>query len=245
MEQDTGKVTNHAAEELHFAAMDWPTFSVEIVKALVELVKALAWPVAVVVVALMFKDKLAGLIDRMKNFDGLGVKASFIEEVKKVEAEVEQLKAEATLNPEDGPIPPPLDVEPPPDPIYPMPDSTIDLDKPIVNYLLLTANPEAGFQLGRSYLERALIDQFYKMTGTVPGLLMDMDNVIDRLEAKRYITARIRRTIKELLSLGNQAIHGQFNPSPESAKSYVNAVQSTVDLMKERSKRLPSRQISS
>jgi hypothetical protein len=225
--------------------MDWPTFSVEIVKALVELVKAVAWPVALVVVAFLFKDKLAGLIDRMKNFDGLGVKASFSEEVKKVEAEVEQLKAEATLNPEDDPMPQPMDVEPPPDPLYPMPDSTIDLDKPIVNYLLLTLHPEAGFQLGRSYLERALVDQFYKMTGTVPGLLLDMDGVIDRLEQKRYITAKIRRTIKELLSLGNQAIHGQFVLSPESAKSYVNAVQSTVDLMKERSKHMPSRLASS
>lgn len=225
--------------------MDWPTFSVEIVKAFVELVKALAWPIAFIAVVLMFKEKFAKLIDRLKNFDGLGVKASFSEEVKKVEAEVEQLKAEATLNPEDDPMPPPMDVEPPPDPVNPMPDLTIDLDKPIVNYLLLTLHPEAGFQLGRSYLERALVDQFYKMTGTVPGLLLDMDGVIDRLEQKRYITAKIRRTIKELLSLGNQAIHGQFVLSPESAKSYVNAVQSTVDLMKERSKHMPSRLASS
>jgi len=225
--------------------MDWLTFSVEIVKALVELVKALAWPIVFIAVVLMFREKFAKLIDRLKNFDGLGVKASFIEEVKKVEAEVDQLKAEETLNPQGEGEMAPLDVEPPPDPTEPIPDSTIDLDKPIVNYLLLTANPEAGFQLGRSYLERALVDQFYKMTGTVPGLLMDMDMVIDRLEEKRYITPKIRRTVKDLLSLGNQAIHGQFVLSPESAKSYVNAVQSTVELMKERSKRLPSRLASS
>lgn len=220
--------------------MDSTTF-IEIAKALVELVKALAWPVAFFMVVRMFKDKFAKLIDRLKDLDGLGVKASFGEEVKKVEAEVEQLKVEANLNVQDEPdtleatahVGPLHDLHGPVDP-----PSSADLNKPIVNYLLLTANPASGFELGRVYLERALADHFLKMTGNVAGLLMPMDAVVDKLEEGRYLTAKMRRTIKDLLSLGSQAVHGKFEPNVESAMSYVNAVQSTVDLMNERAKRL-------
>ncbi|MGJ3701058.1 DUF4145 domain-containing protein [Variovorax sp. AFSI2.2] len=195
-----------------------------------ELVKALAWPAVVVFIVIFFKERLTALVDKLEEWKGLGMEAKFNRKLETVAAETKEIAVEELIAPTpELPVLP--NVEQADDPF-----TTLD-EQPIVNALLLYGNPSAGFSLGRSYLERILNEQFVKATGQVPGLIMPLDAVIERLEKERYITARMRRTIKELLALGNEAVHEKFKPSVESARAYVTSVQSIADLMRLRAKR--------
>lgn len=107
-------------------------------------------------------------------------------------------------------------------------------EQQIVNELLMVGSPAAAFGIARSHLERTLINSFTKATGQAPGLLVPIDDVIARLEVDRYITARMRRNIRNLLELGGKAMHESFKPSVESAREYVTAVQAMTTLIENR-----------
>ncbi|MGJ7495252.1 hypothetical protein ACSFA8_09275 [Variovorax sp. RT4R15] len=215
--------------------------SVEMFKASTDLVKGLAWPAVVGFVIWFFKDKWLALFDNVSELELFGQKAKFARKVEEVQAEVREIAVEEQqpLPPFEVPPAPHYDERPPPMPSNNAEENTQYDDRPVTNMLLLYADPSAGFHLGRQYLERTLTNMFTKMTGTVPGLLVMMDDVIVKLEQQRYINAKMRRTIKDLLDLANQVAHSKYKPNVETAKLYVNSVQSITDLMKDRAKRMP------
>ncbi|MDO9406507.1 MAG: hypothetical protein Q7T87_20965 [Polaromonas sp.] len=202
--------------------MDWLTF-------IVEMAKAVVWPGVTIFVLLFFRKRWTPLFDSLSELELFGQKAKFGRKMERVAIEAEQLGAEEHIPQSHGAS------------ALPGTSHTPDLppEPEIINLLHLTASPISAFPLARSYLESVLIEQFIKVTGIAPGLLLPMDAVIERLEKERYITARIRRTVKELLDLGNKALHGNFEPSVENARDYVNSVRTITELIKYRSSRRP------
>jgi hypothetical protein len=67
--------------------LGWQSFILELLKALVDLVKALAWPLAAVVVAMLFRRPFSGLIGRITKLKYKDAEADFDRKLRKAEAE--------------------------------------------------------------------------------------------------------------------------------------------------------------
>src|SRR5688500_7471478 len=69
------------------AGMDWFQF-------LSSLVSSLAWPVAVLVLGMLFKAQVKELLAKMTTFKGPGIEASFGVQVQEVRADAKQIQLE-------------------------------------------------------------------------------------------------------------------------------------------------------
>jgi len=80
--------------------MNFPEFLVEGWRATAGLLGAIAWPVAFVAVAVMFRSEAKNLLGRLKSFSGAGIAAEFENKLEKLEAERSQ--AEQAIPPSQG-----------------------------------------------------------------------------------------------------------------------------------------------
>lgn len=72
--------------------MDWLQFSSSVIGSL-------AWPIAVIVLGVMFREQFKALLAKVKHAKGVGIELDFAEDVKRIVAEGEQVKQEALAVP--------------------------------------------------------------------------------------------------------------------------------------------------
>jgi hypothetical protein len=70
----------------------------EIAALVLEYVKALAWPLVVLGLALMFRAELRDLVDRIRTFKGMGFEAQIAEKLSRVAAKAEKIEKASGLN---------------------------------------------------------------------------------------------------------------------------------------------------
>lgn len=70
--------------------MNFPEFLVETWRTTAGLLGAIAWPAALVAVAVMFRSEAKNLLGRLKSFSGPGIAADFEDKLEKLEAERSQ-----------------------------------------------------------------------------------------------------------------------------------------------------------
>lgn len=101
--------------------MNFPEFLAENWKTTAGLLGAIAWPAALVAVAVMFRSEAKSLLGRLKSFSGAGIAAQFEDKLERLEAERTQAaqsvsessgesessaqKHESQAGPKDAPVP--------------------------------------------------------------------------------------------------------------------------------------------
>ncbi|WP_447742952.1 DUF4145 domain-containing protein [Variovorax boronicumulans] len=177
-----------------------------------KIVASLAWPVVVVLVAVMFRDKLTKLFDDVTELKGLGVEAKFARGVEKALVQAEEIEvsqpqgAEPSLPDESQGIP--VDGELPP--IHP------------VNFLLAETNPRAAILVGRANIEAAAkrLAQSKGVQGS-PHLF----GTLRALRDAGVISLQEFDTANDLRLLANDAAHDEsFQPRKTSAINFARAV---------------------
>lgn len=234
--------------------MDKHTLIVELVKAHVEMVKAmfdflkgLAWPAVVGAGAWYFKDKLATLLEEMTEWEGFGTKAKWGSRVKDAAQDVvvvaeEQHAAERDLGPATSDLN--FDDEPAERPAAPprkedheMTDAEF-INSAKVNKLLRVAAPDAAIVPARQNLERAVM-RLLKQSNldgitlhNPSGYGTPFTHALDVLLAKRVISMKIHTSALELWNLGNAAIHKTTRSSAnQSADTYIGAVEALIAIL--------------
>lgn len=190
----------------------------EIAKALADfiekIVASLAWPVVVLVIAVMFKDKLTKLFDEVTEFKGLGVEAKFARRVEKALVEAEEIEASQ-----------PQGAEPSvPDDSQGVPANGELPPIPPINFLLAETNPRAAFMVGRANIETAAkrLAQSQGVTVQTPPHLF---GTLKALRDSGVISMQEFDTANDLRLLANEAAHDEsFQPRKTSAINFARAV---------------------
>lgn len=201
--------------------MDWPTFTVEIVKAL-------AWPIVAVVVIIVFHKKLTELLEQITEFKAWGAEAKFAKKTK--EALVEAKEIEAIEQPPPLPPEPAEPVPPPFDPNAPVEDRYLARIEPI-NKSMLAASPTGAMLVARRNLEAAVKRLCAREGVLVPGPSINLRKAIEALKDQDIISPRTYASAVNLMKLGNEASHGHSELSQEVAASYINAVEAIIQVM--------------
>jgi hypothetical protein len=115
-------------------AVFWDVKASGLVKPFTDLISAIAWPIATVLILRTFKDEILKLIPSLSELEALGIKAKFDRVLNKAEQAAEKISAasEAGAPPEaPAPLPqvatPVVDAQPTPAPTTP-PTTTVNTD---------------------------------------------------------------------------------------------------------------------
>jgi hypothetical protein len=198
---------------LHLAAMDWMTFTVE-------LVKALAWPAVVLYVLINYRDKLAALLPNLKKLEAGPLKAEFGAEAAKVLEEAETIRIQEGVS----------------DSMIVMSaqehaglagevDHIIPKKQPEkLNKLFALTQPTAAILLAWDNIEIALLAAVEKHGVYVPERHTQNPQIwLNALVAQGLVTDETRKIVDELRALRNQVAHVRLDPTPEAAWDYVQA----------------------
>lgn len=186
--------------------MDWMTF-------VVELIKALAWPVVAVTVIFVFKDKLTKLFEDITELKGLDIEAKFARGAKEVLEEVKVIEA----------------VEAEFDPNAPIDDPVLAKIQPI-GRLLVVASPQSAVLLARTNIESA-VKRLVVREGTLTKGGVNVMSALQQLRTDRVISSSIHKTALELIQLANKAAHNEFVPSVDAAQDFVDASDKLIKLL--------------
>lgn len=201
--------------------MDYLTF-------IVELVKALAWPVVALVIIVTFKDKLTTLLENMTELKGLGIEAKFARGAKQALAEVEALEA-AQAPQEATNVAPPAN-ELPFDPNAPFDDPFLAKVQTI-DPLLVVSDPKAALLLARANIEAAVKRVMVREGVLVRGGRVNQRLVLEQMAKDQIIQPTVFNLALELIALGNRGAHGEFEPSVSAAKDFVDASNKLVKML--------------
>jgi hypothetical protein len=176
--------------------MDWLTF-------IVEIVKASAWPLAVVLMALLFRRELRALLARIKKGKVGPAEFEFEETVKELEKEAAQL---------------------------PGPPETLEV--PSAKVSLTTSEPRAAIMNAWLEVENALSSLAQTRLGLPPGLARSPLPAIRAIQKAQLIEQHYLTLYNELRVLRNQAAHElDFNPSMDSVLSYVRLAKELTEVL--------------
>lgn len=196
--------------------MDWLTFTSKIVEAL-------AWPLVVLILGLVFREKLHDLLAAMRKLKAGPVEAEFEMAAKQARVNATEATAlEATKTP-DLPL-----------------GSKASSDQNVVKKLLSARNDPAG----------AILEGWATVDGELFRLGRQLGFLVDPLEstAKVYkaivssnvLPAETIRLVQELRELRNSVVHAKVTPTPDSAQDYLLAVDRVVELIHNYRKNLPN-----
>lgn len=192
------------------------------------MVKALAWPITAVIVAVMFRTEVRNLIRRLSKMKYKDAEAEFREGLSEVTKHVE---AGAPAIEEKNKEPRPLSHE--------------DLDRAAAEtlayqeklFLVARASPRAGILEAWVGLEAALLS-YLAVSSKDPSIkhLPDAIRVIGQMGVlpKDWLQA-----IQELRQLKNRAAHdADFTPSADDAKEFISLASSITGYLRHSSERL-------
>jgi len=196
--------------------MDWLTF-------VSKLIDSLAWPLAALVLGLVFRRKLLDLIPAIRKFKAGPLEAEFelaAKEIRVSAAEV-SAKSEATKGGE--------------------PESQREEGrKEIVESLLSARSDPAGMILeGWSKVDGELFRLGHQL-GDIVDPLTSTAKVYESVMSSGVLPFETTRLVRELRDLRNKVAHVKVVPTSEAAQDYVLAVDRVIQLINNYRKNLPN-----
>lgn len=169
------------------------------------LITGLAWPVVVVILALVFRKHIAALIGRVKSYKGMGQELTFGDRLADAESSVEEAALSVRGN-ETGPGWA-VEIEPSP--------------------LAREAEANPSFVVIRSW------EQVVSALNDLAGVGLPMDNrrsrntssLLRELQRAELVSSEFATAAAELRDLRNKVAHGEHNPTSGEAAAYAESAQ--------------------
>lgn len=184
------------------------------------LVDSLAWPVAGVVLGLIFRKKLIELLPLLRKVKAGPLEAEFEIAAKQVLASTAEVSAKErkqdTLEAADGPT----------------------IEETTSRLITARSEPTATIIEGWSTLDGEL-HKLGRQTGIIVDPLHSELKVYRDIMDSDVLPLETRELVKNLRQLRNQVAHAKVTPTPESAQDYLLSVQRVVDLIRNYRKKLP------
>lgn len=179
-----------------------PMGAVEFFSRLID--NLLSWPVLILVIVLIFRRQIAGLIGRIRSYEGLGQKLTFGDQLAETEDSVDAAVESIASSPDgtDAPTRPALDSA---DPLAREAEE----------------NPSFAVIQGWEGLSRSLQGLITTALGPGRGTPKSIPRATRELERAGIVNDRFVQAVEELRQLRNKVAHGQHNPSPGEAVAYV------------------------
>lgn len=193
--------------------MDWLTF-------ISKLVESLAWPVAGVVLGLIFRKKLIELIPLLRRVKAGPLEAEFEIATKQVLASTTEL-----VTKENVPDIPNVENNPSP-------------DKTAAKILIARSEPTATIIEGWSALDGEL-HKLGRQIGIVVDPLQSELKIYREIMDSDVLPSGTRQLVQDLRQLRNQVAHAKVIPTPDSAQDYLLSVQHVIELIRNYRKNLP------
>jgi hypothetical protein len=194
--------------------MDWLTF---VSKA----IDSLAWPVAGVVLGLIFRKKLLDLIPMLRKVKAGPLEAEFEMAAKQVLEGSADLPSKAPAHESSTSTPAP------------------SVEDAAAKLLTARSEPTATIIEGWSALDGEL-HKLGRQIGIVVDPLESQLKVYRTVVGSDVLPAGTRKLLRSLRELRNQVAHGQVIPTPESAQDYLVAVERVVEQIRNYRKNLPN-----
>lgn len=165
----------------------------------------LVWPVAAVVIVLVFRSDLKGLINRLREWEGLGQKFSFEQGLV-----VAEKAADLSI---EGLPPERLDVR-----------MTGDMSLPEGVLVLIDSNPSSAVLKTWDSFEKAVDNALKKVPPSTPSRPAPFPIKMRRLRESGVVTSDWLTAADALRQLRNEVAHGQHVPTRDEALSFVETV---------------------
>jgi hypothetical protein len=188
-------------------------------KAITELVKATAWPLATVLLVLAIRKELFSLLGRLRKGRYKDIEFDFDAAAKELKSEVKELELK------QGPLPlKQVDSAP-----------TTDMDGVIETLKeLADTNPPLAILSSWIVLEKDLLGFADRMT--VPKLPRGtpISGILDSLESQGKIIPELRKLVEVLRRMRNAVVHSQYTEvTPEIAQLYVSGLVAIRDALQQ------------
>lgn len=193
--------------------MDWLTF-------ISKLIDSMAWPVAAVLLGLIFRKKLAELLPLLRKVKAGPLEAEFEIATKQVLASTAELAAKERK------------------PDTPQIEDKSSLEDTASKLLTARSEPTATIIEGWSTLDGEL-HKLARQTGINGDPLLSEAKVYREIMASDVLPIETRNLVQDLRQLRNQVAHAKVIPTPESAQDYLVLVQRVVELIRNYRKNLP------
>ncbi|WP_066271186.1 hypothetical protein [Hydrogenophaga palleronii] len=193
--------------------MDWLTF-------ISKLVDSLAWPVAGVLLGLIFRKKILDLIPSLRRVKAGPLEAEFEVATKQVLASTVDL-ASKQHSFEVSQI-----------------ESRPRVEETATKLLMARSEPTATIIEGWSTLDGEL-HRLGRQTGIVVDPLESQLKVYREIMESDVLPVGTKQLVQSLRELRNQVAHAKVIPTPESAQDYLVSVERVVELIRNYRKNLP------
>ena len=185
-----------------------------------KLVDSLAWPVAGIILGLIFRKKLLDLIPTLRRVKAGPLEAEFELATKQVLAETVALGSKA------------VEAQALPSSIVPSVEETT------ARLVAARTEPTASIIEGWSALDGEL-HKLGRQTGVIGDPLQSQQKVYQEMIGSELLPAETKNLVRELRQLRNQVAHAKVIPTPESAQDYLVAINRVVELIRNYRKNLP------
>jgi hypothetical protein len=200
--------------------MDWLTFTAK-------LAEALAWPIVVLVLGLMFRRKLLEIIPTLRKLKAGPVEAEFELAAKQALANAEETKiqgiGEASV------------------PVF---KTEADSGQVIARLREARGDPAGAILEGWAKLDGELF-RLGLQVGAVVDPLENTGKVYNAVMSSGVLPAQTMSLVRELRDLRDQVAHVRVKPTAEAAQDYLLAVDRAVELILNFRKNLPNNASSS
>lgn len=186
--------------------MDWLTF-------ISKLVDSLAWPVAGIVLGLIFRKKLLDLIPSLRRVKAGPLEAEFEIATKQVLANTADLAAKQHA------------------PEVSETSSTPSVEGAAAKLVKARSEPTATIIEGWSTLDGEL-HKLGRQTGVVVDPLESELKVYRAIMESEVLPIGTRQLVQDMRELRNQVAHAKVIPTPESAQDYLVSVERVVELIR-------------
>lgn len=193
--------------------MDWLEFTSK-------LIDSLAWPVAAVVLGLIFRKKLIELLPLLRKVKAGPLEAEFEIATKQVLASTVELVAKERM------------------PEAPLVQDKRSLEDTAAKLVTARSEPTATIIEGWSALDGEL-HKLGRQTGSIEDPLMSEINLYRKVMDSNVLPIGTRTLVQDLRKLRNQVAHAKVIPTAESAQDYLLSVQRVVELIRNYRKNLP------
>jgi hypothetical protein len=185
-----------------------------------KLVDALAWPVAGIVLGLIFRKKLLDLIPNLRKVKAGPIEAEFELATKQVLAGTVDLASKG--------------IETHAKPSTNMPNA----EDAAAKLVAARTEPTASIIEGWTTLDGEL-HKLGRQIGVVGDPLQSHQKVYQKIIGEQLLPAETAHLVRELRQLRNQVAHALVIPTPDSAQDYLIAVNRVVELIRNYRKNLP------
>jgi len=193
--------------------MDWLTF-------ISKLVESLAWPVAGVVLGLIFRKKLLDLIPLLRRVKAGPLEAEFEIATKQVLASTADLASKQHM------------------PEVSQTAFTPSVEDTAAKLLAARSEPTATIIEGWSVLDGEL-HKLGRQTGIVVDPLESQLKVYRTVMDSDVLPVGTKKLVESLRQLRDQVAHAKVIPTPESAQDYLVSIERVVELIRNYRKNLP------